>query len=249
MTRPRLTIVPALALVAAVVLAACSSTPAGPIADPAAVLRTVPAAASHAHTVHVLEYTTAPGFTSTLTGELTASSTDDAQEHLVQGKSEFDVERVNGDVFLRGPANVIQSILDFSPAQATAYAGKWIALTPGDYLFPRVSDTLDLGAEVRAFIPMGTVQTQATQTLRHTTVVPITGAPSVSVSQGASGSMTLLVNAAAPHLPAGGALVLHKGSRSTSRIVAFTHWGAPIRLSVPPGAVAYRVIATSPLPG
>lgn len=250
--RARLGIVPGLVLAAAL-LAACSSAPAtssSSIGDPTAVLRGVPAAAQHAGSVHVVEYTTSKGFSSTLTGELNASSLDDAEEHLVQGKSEFDVERVGGDVYLRGQASVIGSILDFSTEQADAYAGKWIELTPGDYLYPKVSDTLDLAAEVKAFIPVGSdLEALPERTLRHVTVVPITGAPSSSVAQGASGSMTLFVNPATPHLPSAATLVLHDGKESVSRLVAFTHWGQPISLSRPPGAVLYRVIATTPVSG
>lgn len=231
----------------AVLLAACGSpsAPSSPIAHPVAVLRGLPAAVSHSGSVHFVEVTTAHGFKSTLTGDLSASSTGDAEERLVQGTTELDLEKVHGDLFLRASAEVLQSKLKVSPQAAKAYAGKWVELTPGDYLFPQLSPTLDLAAEIDAFIPAGDVSAGAGRTLQHMDVVPITGTPSSTVAQGSTGVLTLFVTPAAPHLPAAASLVLHKGARTENRIVAFAHWGAPIELTAPAEATPYRIVATS----
>jgi hypothetical protein len=231
----------------AVTLAACSNAPASPIADPAAVISSLPAAAQHAGSVHFVEVTSAPGTRSTLTGQLSADDTADAQEHLVQGNSELDLERVGDLLYLRGSAQVLQTALGFSAKEAAPYAGKWISVSPGDFVFQPLSATLDLGAQVKAFLPTGgQVHTGSERTFRHTAVVPIIGAPPKSTAKGARGELALFVTPNSPHLPAGATLTLRKGSRSESRIVAFTDWGKPIHLTAPTGAVSYRDIATAP---
>jgi hypothetical protein len=243
--RARTIVVPALVAVLVIVLAACSSPP--PISDPAAVVAAIPAAASHAGAVRFVEVTSAPGVHSTLTGQLSAKNTDDAQEHLVQGKSELDLERVGDVLYLRASSEVLQGALQISPQQAAAYAGKWVSITPGDLLFPQISNTLALGAEVAAFMPVGSqIHTSAERTLGHVTVVPITGAPSPSTAQGARGELTLFVSPSGAHLPAGANLVLRRGSKSESRIVVFTDWGKPVKLTAPTGATPYQKIATAP---
>jgi hypothetical protein len=243
--RARTIVVPALVAVLGVVLAACSNPP--PISDPATVVAAIPAAASHAGAVHFVEVTSAPGVRSTLTGQLSAKDSDDAQEHLVQGKTELDLERVGDVLYLRGSSQVLQAVLQISPQQAAANAGKWVSITPGDLIFPSINRTLDLKAEVSAFRPVGNqIHTGAERNLGHVTVVPITGAPSPSTAQGAGGELTLFVSPSGSHLPAGANLVLRKGSRTESRIVAFTDWGKPVVLTAPAGAIPYRVIATTP---
>jgi hypothetical protein len=231
----------------AVTLAACSNAaPSSPLPNPGAVLAGVPAAATHAGAVHFVEVTSSPGLRSTLTGELSAKNTGDADEHLVQGNSELDLERVGFLLYLRGSSQVLQTALGFSATEAAPYVGKWISVSPGDFVFQPLSATLDLGAEVRAFVPKGQIHLGSKQTLRHTVVVPFTGDPSRSTAQGATGKLTLFVATNGLHLPAGATLTLGKGSRNESRVVAFTRWGQPIHLTAPAGAVSYRDIATAP---
>jgi hypothetical protein len=237
--------VPRLSAVALVLLAvtaaACSS--GGPSATPTDLLHTSTSAAEATGSVHFAEVTRQGSTTQSLVGALSAPA---AWETLVTGGSRFEVRLTGGVVYVRGPAAVLESALGLSRTAATANAGNWISVQSGDAPYSPVVQALSLEGELDPYVPGEPGLHQgATVHVHGHAATPVTGTPSVTVSQGNAGVVTLFVATESPHLPLGGTLVLQKGKVRASRVVAYTNWGKPVTVSAPSGAVPYSSIANS----
>jgi len=224
--------------------AGCSSTPRGatPLAQksPSEVIGIATAAATAAGSMTFVDVTRA-GVTrngkvvSTLSG---ASSAPAAQEAIV-GADPLQVVLNEQTIYVRATAATLQSALGLTAADATAYAGMWISLQDGDAPFQSLSAALTIASELDNFTPTSPgLRLGPVTTLHGRQVLPVQGAAPTAATGGATGSATLFVSVAAPHVPVAGALVVG-GEQSYSEAAVFTKWGHNVATTAPSGAVPY----------
>ena len=143
-------------------------------------------------------------------------------------------------VYVNGTAAGVQAALGLTAAEAAATGGKWVAVHSGDAPFTSLTQALTLSSELGSYVPVNPgLRELATVHIHGHAATPVTGSPSSTASQGATGSVTLFVSASGPKVPIGATMVLTKGKARETKVVAFTKWGAPVDLSPPAGAVDY----------
>lgn len=248
---------PIAACALAVVTTTCAAC-GGPSSEPAAstLLSAVVPAASRAGSVQFVQITTGPGTTSTLSGTLSKSQSQETWRNTEQGPdglsadSELDVRLVNGVAYIRAGTGVLESQLALTGALAQTYTGKWIEVQRTDFVYPRVAPALSLAGTIQPYLPTGTLTVGAQTTLRGQAVYPVTGKPEASLLNGASGHAAeiLYVQASAPHLPLGATITVTSSKGSDTELVVFTKWGAPVKVAAPSGATLYRTVIGAPPP-
>ncbi len=201
------------------------------------------AAADAAGSMHFVDQSRQGHTVQSVVGAVSAPT---AEETLTGGSAPLQVALISGVIYIRGSASVLQSALGLSSSVASANAGKWISIAPGDAPFSSLSQSLTVRQELNQYTP----STKKPVTVRSVTLhghpaYELSGAPSASLTSGATGQSALFVSTQGDHLPLGGALDLKKGTQSLSEVAVFSNWGTPIKLTAPSGAVAYSSIAST----
>jgi hypothetical protein len=177
--------------------------------------------------------TTVIGSDSDLTSEQTLSGAGAALQ----------VERVtDGTIYLRGAAGALVSALGLSQAVATAYAGRWIFLSPSDGPYGPVNGTLNPLPEIDSFFPDPPYELESPRVFHGATVVGVIGHAPASAANGTGHALTLFVPTTAPHTPVGATLTFGTGASSGTEAVVFDHWGEAVQVTAPPAAVAYSTL-------
>lgn len=192
-----------------------------------------------AGSVHFVDHTSSGGQEQVIQGVISAPT---AAETVSGAAVPLEVELIDGVVYVNGGAAVLSGTLGLSAADAAADAGKWISVHSGDEPFDSLTQVLVLSATLDEFTPVTHVKLGKVQDLGGHHVLPITGVPASSVTNGVAADAALLVSVAAPHLPVAGTLVMATKSARLQEEAVFTNWGAKIVLQPPASAVAYSSI-------
>jgi hypothetical protein len=233
--RPRL-LAPLVAI--GLIAAGCSSSSSSS-ADAAKLITKTQKAVQKASSVHFVDVTRVGKGTETLTGDIASS---EAQEVLVvNSQVALQVRLVSGTVYLQTSAtNVLQNSLGMTADEATASTGKWISLGSSDAPTSGIISSLSINQALGIYYPKSSAATiLPTKTIAKVTVIPITSnsTPATKTTE----STTLYVNAA-NSLPAAATLTAKQGSTTEIKQAAFNHWGEPISVTAPTGAVSYASI-------
>ncbi len=180
-----------------------------------------------------------------LTGAISAPAA--AESLTVTGQQPLQVMLVGTTAYVKAPASVLQGTLGLPAAASTANAEKWISVQSGDSAFGQLTSQLTLSAELSTYLPASHLKEGKVTELGGHKVIPVSGAPSSSVRQGAtSGQVALLVSPQAPYLPLGGSLVLNRtGSPGLREVAAFGGWGNKVVPAPPSGAVPFSSLVPS----
>ena len=115
--------------------------------------------------------------------------------------------------YLQAGTQLLKSVLGLPSAAATAHAGSWISISPGDSAYQSVSSSLTPTAAIQLFVPqephltvLGTTQFNGQQT------VAVSGSPAATSPSGTTATVTLFVSTASPYLPVGATLVVKSTS-------------------------------------
>jgi hypothetical protein len=189
------------------------------------------AAGAKAGSVDFVDRISSKQGTQNLTGEISPST---ATEAVTRNGTTFEVELIRNVVYVKGPASVLQSALGVTSTQATLAAGKWISVTSTDSAFSSLTGALSLARTIDEFTPTGSrVRVRKAARLNGETVLPVVGAPSASVANGAEGTAVLYVAEKSPHLPAAASLILSKDGEELDENAVFTRWGTKVSFAAP----------------
>jgi hypothetical protein len=198
---------------------------------------TTTAITTNGFSFHFIDQSTVGTRSSTLSGDDTAAGSD---QTLSGSVSALTVERrSDGRVYVEGAAPALESSLGLSAATATANAGKWISLQPGDTPYQAVTAALAPKAELDAFIPLAPYTLVAPRQFHGRTVVGVSGRPPASAANGTGHLVTIFVPTHAPYTPVGATLTFGTGSGAGIEAVVFNRWGQRTDPAVPAGVVAY----------
>lgn len=191
-----------------------------------------------AQSFHFVDVTKQGSHSITLIGDDTDRG---AQQSLQGDVSALEVLRTPpGGVYVRGAPNALEDALDLSSSTATAYAGKWISLQPGDGPYSTVATALDPQKEVDSYIPVAPLHLVGPRTFRGQQVVGVSGTAPSTAANGSGKTVTLYVPTVAPYTPLGATLTFGSGESSGIEAVVFGKWGEKVYPAAPAGAVPYR---------
>lgn len=203
---------------------------------------------------HYVSRFTSGGSTQTIVGDAGLSS---GKQVITIGPDTFTVLVIGADCYFQGNARQLVDQLGLPVAVATAYAGQWISLAPGDAPYESVYVAVTTHSALNSNIAFTPHQESGASRRSGYRVIGITGPMNnVTVSgqiQRAKGTASLYVTSSIPHLP-----VEYTENGKISRVASkldmtFSKWGEAITVSTPPGAAAYSSLssgnATTPTTG
>lgn len=145
---------------------------------------------------------------------------------IVEGDSKAEIILIDQVAFLRAGASALNTVFGLSSQQADAGAGRWIAVTPNDAQWTSISAGITLGSVLGEVLPGGHLTKEGTETLSGQKVVVVGGAL-------AGSTVRLDVAARGSPLP----LREVSAGQGVTQTVGLSHWGVPVHLSPPNGAV------------
>lgn len=183
--------------------------------------------------------------TTKVSGQAYSSVTNSAlttgQQTLVIGNAWTVVRVVNGVVYIKENVTAMQEQFGVSDPKAV---NRWISIPRTDSNFARFNTYILLPSMLSELTPAGTLKTTSTSTVDHQLVVGVTGKPNNHLGL-ASGTETLYVEVAAPHVPVEMvASDVVQGQRETF-IINYTNWGKNFHIVEPSPTLA---ISTTKLP-
>jgi len=238
----------------AVTVASCasvSSSPTGPstaqVGDLAGetgsqVLAAALAAADTAGSDHYVLDTAEDSQKETATADYAPN---EAHELLAVGTQQVEVLYVAGVAYVRGNAGGLESAMGLKPATATAYAERWIAVTPSNSLYSSLVKTTTLNSTLQSLKPTGKLTFTPPTTIEGRQALGVQGGLPPGTASGVTGSTVLYVAATKPTVPLefkGDAVV--SGSPVTSKAL-FTRWGQALHLSAPATSVPLSTVTAS----
>lgn len=231
----------ALLALSGLVAAGCGSS--SPPLSASAITRALPRVLA-GRSVELVEVTKAGRDSDTLTMNL---SPNDASMKLVEGSAEFDLVRASGVIYLRSnSAGVLEDQLGLGNNIAAETLGKWVSIPPSDGPYHRLGSFFSLGDEVGLFTPgQPGLRLGPQVTVRSIPTLPVEGTPPSQTLEGGTGSVTLFVSPAAPHLPVGATLEMKNGSQHELVAAAFTRWGERVRVPAPATSIPFVSIANA----
>lgn len=201
-------------------------------------LATALSSAQKEGSVRFIDKTTVGTSVQSLQGAISAP---EASEVISGAAQPLEVELISDTVFVQGSTAALQSALQITAAQAGPVAGKWIAVSPSDAPFQLLTGDLTIASTLDEFTPSKNLRLGKETTVGKNKVIPIVGLPA-NLAKGESGSVALLVSPKGAHLPIGGTLITAQGAQRFKEVVAFSNWGARVRLTPPAGAVAFASV-------
>jgi len=171
-----------------------------------------------------------------LRGDVSAPTAVEALE--IPGQPTFQVELINGVVYVNAGASELDGPLGLSSQVAKTYAGKWISVQPSDSAYSPLTGALTITGELTYFTPVHHLGPEKTVKVGGHKAIVITGTPT-DLAPGNTGTAAFFVSSTAPYLPVGGSLVVIHGKSQLREVAVFTDWGKPVPATVPAGAVAY----------
>lgn len=195
------------------------------------------AAAGRSGSFHYTSYSKSAGQTFTIVGDAGDGT---GIQHLVLGGHRFTLVLVNGTVYFKGDAIVLENQLGLPASTAAANAGKWISVQSGDAPY----QNLEPGISAHSAIAQVVLTPRNVSTMRGadgTTFSRITGGLPSQNGQG-TGTASLDVSGGSQLPRTYESTSGH--SQGTSRI-SFSKWGEPVSESAPSGAIPYASLIGS----
>ncbi len=184
------------------------------------------------------------GMTQTTVGDAGSSS---GTQAITIGSDTFTVLVSGSACYFKGDERQMVEQLGLPVAIASAHAGQWISLAPGDVPYQSVYVAVKTRSALYSNIAFAPHREAGTSTKAGYRVVAITG-PMVNQivggqTQKAKGTATLYVTASHPHLPVqyteSGTITADGQSAKSTLVITFSRWGEAVTVSAPPGAVSY----------
>ncbi|MHB8440314.1 MAG: hypothetical protein ACYDD4_14315 [Acidimicrobiales bacterium] len=231
-------LVPAVSVSVALALGACGSNPAGALAGKSAtqILSAAREAALHESSVVYEFKATTTNTTQVVSGEAGADS---GFETVTTGAAAVEVELIGTTTYFQGNAPGLQQTLAFPAAQATNYAGKWIAVPEGAALFNEISQSVTMAGLLSLFTPSGRLHAGTPAKIAGREVIGVTGGIPMPSSASASGTAVLYVSTFTPTLPVGFSATATNGGQRLQDVGAFGRWGSPLHLAPPSSAIPF----------
>ena len=151
---------------------------------------------------------------------------------------------VNGAAcYFQGDANQMEEQLGLPSAIATAHAGQWISLAPGDLPYPSVYVAVTTRSAIKSNIAFTPRHESGKSKRAGYRVLGITGPMVNQVVSGqlerAKGTANLYVTTSRPHLPVQYTENGTVNKVKSSLVMTFSRWGEPVHVTAPKGAVTY----------
>jgi hypothetical protein len=183
--------------------------------------------------------------TTKVSGQAYSSMTNSAmttgQQTLVIGDAWTVVRVVAGVVYIKENVTAMQEQFGVNDPKA---ANRWIAIPTTNSNFARFNTYILLPSMLSEVTPAGALKTTKTTTLNHQLVVGVTGRPNIHLGL-ASGTETVYVAVAAPHVPVEMvASDVVQGQRQTF-VITYTNWGKNFHITKPSPSLA---ISSTKLP-
>jgi hypothetical protein len=188
----------------------------------AAVLTT--AAVRQAGSAHVVTSLRVRGRTATYVNDVSAHS---GREVISYHGARVTVLEVGKTVYVRANALALTNLFQSSSGEAQQLADKWLSFPSTGKDYKRISETLTLGSLLQQVMPTRVASTSGTSIKNGQTVVGLRG----KLPGGVSG--TLYVSATGSALPVEEVSSGHDGVTTA----VFSHWGEPVQVVAPSGAI------------
>lgn len=224
---------------ACVALSACGSSGAASSAGPSAqaLLTSALRNAVASRGVHESVHEDGSGVSVTMTNDIGSTS---GRQAIDANGGHSVVIVAGGRAYFRGDATALAGYYQFPAAAADTFAGKWIAMRPGDPGYGDVSGAVTLASDFGQF-SLNAPLTKRPVTLpdgqRAIAIVGTEAGPT-----GATVPATLYVTATGVTLP----IELRAGNQQISQTVIWADWGRPVSLAAPSGAVAFSTLGLAP---
>jgi hypothetical protein len=194
----------------------------------------------HQRSVHYATRTT--GGSSSNTTQVGAVSTTKGGVTVAEGKTTLlELLLEHNVIYVRGGANVLETVLGVPTAAATAHAGKWLSVSKGEAGFLQLEAYMSPTTAIKALVPQEPdLKVAGVTQFSGQPAVAVKGSPSVGVSPGTYATVTLFVSTSAPYLPLGATLQVQsvKGNKTTERLAAvYGRWNQRLDPQVPKNAV------------
>jgi hypothetical protein len=199
----------------------------------------------HGRSFHYVSRFTTKGQVQTTVGD---AEPDSGRQVITIGSDTFTVLVIGTACYFKGDAAQIVAQLGLPTSVASAHAGQWISLAPGDLPYQSVYVAVTTRSALDSNIAFTPRQEIGTSNVNGLRVVGITG-PLVNQTvdgqvQRAKGTAMLYVTTSRPHLPV---QYTENGDfgTTTSNLVAsklamtFSKWGETVTVHAPKGAVPY----------
>lgn len=235
------------ALVACLVLgataAACGGSDAGALSGktPAQIITAGLAAAQTQSSVHYVLKASGESQAQTITGD---AGRNEGTQSVVTGADQVDVEVIGNAAYLRGNAGGLQNTIGLPAAQATKYAGQWISVQPSDTLYRPITQAVTINGIFTQLKPSGRLVASSPGKVAGREVIGVRGGLPGNTQRGVTGNAVLYVSTASNTLPIGFTGQAQNGTKHVTDVGAFTHWGEPLHLTAPTGAVPFSSIPT-----
>lgn len=224
-------------------LASCGGSAPAALAGKSAaqILSTALAAARAQRGVHYQLQATTSSEHETIVGD--AGATEGIQE-VTQGSDQVEVELVGGAAYLQGTAGGLEHTFGLAASVASAYAGRWIAVSPADSLYAPISAAVTVHGIFSQLSPTGALHASSPGKVQGHQVVAVVGGLPGTVAQGVSGQAILYVSTAAPNLPVAFEGTASNSTEKVSDVGVFDRWDERLALPAPSGAVPYSSLSS-----
>jgi hypothetical protein len=225
-----------------VTLLVTSGPPPVPAISPTAqrLLRSSLAATLNGGSFHYVSRFTSRGSTQTTVGDAGRSS---GKQVITIGPDTFTVLVIGTACYFQGDERQMVEQLGLPVAVASADAGQWISLAPGDVPYQSVYVAVTTRSALNSNIAFEPHRQLTTSRRSGYRVLGIRG-PMVNVTangqtQRAKGTASLYITASRPHLPVQYTEQGKIDNQASSLVMTFSKWGEPVNVSAPTGAIAY----------
>jgi hypothetical protein len=189
---------------------------------------------------HYVSQFTSQGQTQTTDGDAGSSS---GKQVITIGSDTFTVLVIGTACYFQGDARQMVAQLGIPVSIATAHAGQWISLSPGDLPYPSVYVAVTTGSALRANIAFAPRLEAGTSRRAGYRGLRITGPMTNEVVNGqthrARGSASLYLTTSLPHLPVQYTQNGKIDKIPSTLVMTFSKWGEVVDVSAPKGAVSY----------
>jgi hypothetical protein len=197
---------------------------------------------------HYVSHFTQQGQTQVTVGDAGPAS---GKQVITIGPDTFTV-LVNGAAcYFQGDARQLTEQLGLPQSLATAHAGQWISLAPGDVPYQSVYVAVTTNSALHANIAFAPRQESSPTTRNGYRVLGITGPLTNMVvagqTQEAKGTASLFVTRSRPHLPVEYTESGKIDKVKSKLVMTFSRWGEAVSVTAPPNAVSYSSLGAGNL--
>jgi hypothetical protein len=182
------------------------------------------AAVRQAGSAHVVTSLRVQGRTATYVNDVSAHS---GREVISYHGAKVIVLEVGHTAYVRANVLALTNLFQSSTAEAQQLADKWLSFPSTGKDYKQISETLTLGSLLQQVMPTHLGSMSGTSIKNGQTVIGIRG----KVSGGVSG--TLYVSATGEPVP----VEEVSSGRDGVTTAVFSHWGEPVRVAAPSGAI------------